>query len=96
MATEKRFLIKWEIDEYATTPLEALRKAIEAMPVPSNEDTQATVFDIEEIDEKGKVVSKIQIDVLDEGCNPFEDEFEKELDEEELQKTMDKTRNENF
>ena len=89
---EKRFTIKWEIDQFAENPLEAIRKAIAAMPTENNTDTLATVFDVEEIDENGKVVSKVQIDLLDEE----EDEFQKELDEEELQKTMDKCRDENW
>lgn len=67
---EKRFVVKWEIDEYADSPLEAIRKAIEALPHEHNEDTLATVFDVEELDENGKVVSTSQIDVLEE--NPFE------------------------
>lgn len=96
---EKRFTIKWEIDEFAETPLEAIRKAIAAFPHENNNDTLATVFDVEEIDiNSNKVIATHQIDILDEDGLPIEekDEFEKELDEEELQKTMDKTRNENY
>ncbi len=66
MKTEKRFLIKWEIDEFASTPLEAIRKAIAAFPHENNNDTLATVFDVEEIDiNSNKVLSKVQIDILD-------------------------------
>lgn len=69
---EKRYLVKWEIDEFAENPLEAIKKAIAAMPTDSNEDTLATVFDVEEIDENGKTVDKFQIDVLE--VNPFDPE----------------------
>lgn len=107
---EKRFTIKWEIDEFAENPLEALRKAILAMPVEANEQTLATVFNVEEIDiNSNKVVATHQIDILEDDCNPFNSEdvrkygmskedldYEKELDEEELQKTMDRCRDENF
>jgi hypothetical protein len=63
---EKRFQIKWEIDQFAENPLEAIRKAIAAFPHENNEDTLATVFDVQEIDENGKVVNTEQIDLLDE------------------------------
>jgi len=63
---EKRFLIKWEIDEFAETPLEAIKKAIKAMPTDSNPDTMATIFDVEEIDiNSNKVVATHQIDILE-------------------------------
>jgi len=64
---EKRFTIKWEIDEFAENPLEALKKAIAAFPHEGNEDTLATVFDVEEIDiNSNKVITTHQIDLLDE------------------------------
>lgn len=71
---EKRFTIKWEIDQFAENPLEAIRKAIAAMPTENNTDTLATVFDVEEIDENGKVVSKVQIDLLDEDVQDREND----------------------
>lgn len=61
---EKRFTITWTIDQFAHTPLEAIKKAIEAMP-KDNEETLATVFDVEEVDENGKTVNKVQIDILE-------------------------------
>jgi hypothetical protein len=88
---EKRFTIKWEIDYFATSPLEAIQKAIAAFPTEGN-DTLATVFDVEEIDGNGKIVNKVQIDLLDEE----DDEFETELDNEALEKTMSKCRDENW
>lgn len=79
---EKRYVIKWEIDEFATSPLDAIRKAILSFPHEKNEDSQATVFDVEEIDiNSNKVVNKIQIDTLDEGCNPFQDNKEETIEE---------------
>lgn len=60
---EKRYLVKWEIDEYATSPEEAIAKAILAMPVPANEETLATVFDVIEYNENGK--HHLQIDTLE-------------------------------
>lgn len=68
---EKRFTIKWEIDEFAETPLEAIRKAIAAFPHENNNDTLATVFDVEEIDiNSNKVIATHQIDILDEDGLP--------------------------
>lgn len=69
---EKRFVVKWEIDEFAQNPLEAIKKAILALPHNGNEDTLATVFDVEELDVNGKLVKKFQIDVLE--VNPFDPE----------------------
>lgn len=63
---EKRFVIKWEIDQFAENPLEAIQKAIEAFPHENNPDTLATVFDVVEKDENGKVVNEVQIDLLEE------------------------------
>lgn len=76
---EKRYVIKWEIDEFASSPLEAIKKAIQAMPVEANEDTLATVFDVEELDENGKTVNKFQIDVLE--VNPFDSDDVEEFNE---------------
>lgn len=71
---EKRYLVKWEIDEFAETPLEAIRKAIAAMPTDSNPDTLATVFSVEEIDiNSNKVVATHEIDLLDEDGLPIEE-----------------------
>ena len=93
MKTEKVYRITWTIDQNAKNPLEAIMKAIEAMPVNEHEDTLATVFDVAEVDENGKEIkgTQTQIDILDEL-----DEFQKELEDEDLNKTMDKCRNENY
>jgi len=106
MAKHREFRVTWTIDENATNPLEAIRKAIAALPHEQNEDTIATVFDVEELDENSKVIATHQIDTLEEGSNPFSDEDlkaaeEQQEDEDEqreiaLDKTMDKIRDENF
>lgn len=69
---EKHYVVTWKIDEFTSNPLEAIRKAIAALPHEQNEDTIATVFDVEEIDGNGKVVKTFQIDVLEEDSNPFD------------------------
>ena len=71
---EKRFLIKWEIDEYAETPLKAIHKAIAAMPHSMNFDTLATVFTVEEFDiNSNKVIATHEIDLFDKDGLPFEE-----------------------
>lgn len=75
---EKRFLIKWEIDEFAENPLEAIRKAIAAFPHENNTDSLATVFTVEEIDiNSNKVIATHEIDLLDEDGLPISDNEEK-------------------
>jgi hypothetical protein len=71
---EKHYVVIWKIDEWASSPLEAVQKAIKALPHERNEESIATVFDVEEINGSGKVVRTIQIDALEEGSNPFNDE----------------------
>jgi hypothetical protein len=71
---EKHYTIKWEIDEFAINPIEAIKKAIAAFPHDWNGgdlDTLATVFDVEEIKDS-KVVSKVQIDILEEDEKPLD------------------------
>lgn len=66
METEKRYVIKWEIDTFASSPLEAVQKAIMAMPTLANEDSIATVFTVEEIDiNTNEIVSTEEIDLLE-------------------------------
>jgi len=67
----KHYLVMWEIDELEANPLAAIKKAIEALPHERNDDTQATVFTVKELDGKGRTFS---IDTLEEGCNPFNDD----------------------
>jgi hypothetical protein len=72
MGMGKKYLVKWEIVQFANSPLEAIKKAIEEMPVPTNDDTLETVFDVEEIGENGKVLNKVRIDIL---MEDFEEDF---------------------
>jgi hypothetical protein len=67
---KKRFTIKWEIDEFAETPLEALRKALLALPCEENKDTLATVFEVSEIDiNTNAVKNTVQIDILEQNLS---------------------------
>lgn len=75
MKKEKHYLVRWEMDEFESNPLIAIKKAIEALPHERNEETIATVFEVDEIID-GKVVKTFQIDTLEEGCNPFTDDVE--------------------
>lgn len=61
---EKHYVVTWKIDEWANTPEEAIAKAILSMPVPSNEDSIATVFEIVEVN-KNKFVQPMEIDTLE-------------------------------
>jgi hypothetical protein len=80
---EKHYVITWAIDKFDKNPLAALKKAIEALPTPTSteEQTIATIFEVKCIDTN----ETFQIDVLDEGCNPFMEEnvenFDKALPE---------------
>jgi len=109
---EKHFRVVWEIDQWAATPEEAIAKAILALPVPSNEDTLATVFDVTNWDTK----EKVQIDTLELEGNAkvrflrvldgreddptylaeMWDKDEEQAEEDDLQKTMDKCRDNNI
>lgn len=63
---EKQFRIVWKIDKWANSPEEAIAKAILSMPVPSNEETLATVFTVTEMDENSKPAKKsVNIDTLE-------------------------------
>jgi hypothetical protein len=73
---ENRYLITWQIDSWGENPLDALKRAIEKMPHPmTSEDYEgsiATVFDVKCVQE-GAIDNGVtyQIDALEEGCNPF-------------------------
>lgn len=62
----RHFLVCWEIDEFADTPLEAIRQAIAAFPHAGNPDSLATIFDVRELDECGQVVRLHSIDLEEE------------------------------
>lgn len=70
---EKRYVVKWEIDQVGENPLEAIKQAILALPHVGNSDTLATVFDVVELDiNTNEVIKTYQIDILE--TNPFDSE----------------------
>jgi hypothetical protein len=59
---EKQYRVTWTIDEYASSPLEAVLKALKHMP--TNEESIATFFETLEI-VKGKLENPEEIDLLE-------------------------------
>jgi hypothetical protein len=74
---EKHYRIIWTIDQFAESPLEAIKQAIASMP-NGNPSSIATLFTVEEIDSKNKIASTQEIDLL---SNEHEDKIINDLEQ---------------
>jgi hypothetical protein len=76
---EKHYRIIWVLDVEASSPMEAIKQAIESMPTAANPDSIATVFDVKELNQNSEVVKTQRIDLLEESEDKEIDNLEKDL-----------------